>query len=285
MRRCRTRVFAAVTSFVLVHAACLTPGCRHEGSPAKLQVLCTTTFLGAVTAAIGGAAVDVHTIIPHGMCPGHFELRPGDAEALRRADLLFLHGYERFMRSLVERERTGRETAVVRVDAGGNWLVPDVQRRAARGVTEALTTHLPNRRAALERRLDAYLHDVAEAEHSLAELRASLRGTPVLCSEMISPFVRWLGLEVVDTFGRDEAMSLEALRKSLGLARQHGVRLVIENRQSSGKMGRTLGRELSVPVAVLSNFPALQAPGAGVTPYRRLVTDNADALRAAAIRK
>src|SRR6056297_188524 len=70
---------------------------QSQGGTERLRVTCTTTALSAVVQAVGGDRMEVQTIIPFGMCPGHFDLTPGEADKLRNADVILCHGFERFL--------------------------------------------------------------------------------------------------------------------------------------------------------------------------------------------
>jgi len=62
-------------------------------------------------------------------------------------------------------------------------------------------------------------------------------------------------------FQRDDDLSLRNLQDVIQKARKAGARIVVDNRQSSGKAGQTLARQLDLPLVMLSNFPEPDSDG------------------------
>ncbi|NLE53292.1 MAG: zinc ABC transporter substrate-binding protein, partial [Lentisphaerae bacterium] len=153
--------------------------CAAVAVAEPLQVLCTTTQLGAATMAIGGDAVAVTTIIPFGMCPGHFDLSPRQAEKLRQADLVLFHGYERFLTTLAA---SMPDMAIQRVDVAGNWMIPAVHRQGAIAVAALLSARGPELREHFTDRLGQYLQAIDDAVAAQAPVVAALRDRAVLCA-------------------------------------------------------------------------------------------------------
>lgn len=222
-----------------------------------LRVTCTTTHLSCVVRTIGRDHVDVTAIVPFGMCPGHFDLAPREAEALGRADLILAHGFERFLEDV----RAGHPTiAVTTVPVPGNWMVPEIHRAGAKAVADLLCASRPGLEDTFRAHLDAYLHDLDALLRQQAPEQARRQGRRVLCSVMNRDLVEALGLDVLAAFPRDEDLSARGLADIVLPARRAGIAMVIDNRQSSGKVGRTLATELGVPLVLLTNFPP-DAPG------------------------
>ncbi|MGI5922440.1 MAG: metal ABC transporter substrate-binding protein [Lentisphaeria bacterium] len=236
-----------------------------------LRVLCTTTQLGAATTAIGDNDVAVTTIIPFGVCPGHFDLSPRQAEKLRQADMVFFHGYERFLTTLAAGMP---DMAVQRVEVAGNWMIPAVHRQGASVLTELLSAKRPERREQFAARLAQYLRDIDAAVAAQAPIVAALRDRPVLCAAMNSDVVADLGCAVAGVFPRDEELSAQRLAALISTGKKAHVSLVIDNLQSGGKGGATIARELGVPLVVLTNFPTSEG-------YPATLRQNAAALQAA----
>jgi zinc transport system substrate-binding protein len=253
----------------LLCALCLACASTLHAEP--LKVLCSTSQLGAAASAVGGAAVAVTTIIPFGMCPGHFDLSPRQADKLRQADLLLYHGYERFLTALAE-GMPG--LAIQRVEISGNWMMATKHRQGASAVAAILSAQRPEQGDYFAGRLAQYLRDIDAANAAQASVIAALRGRAVLCAAMNSDVAEELGCKVVGTFPRDEELSAQALATLVATAQKERVSLVIDNLQSGGKGGPAIARELGVPIAVLSNFPAADG-------FPAALRQNAAALRSA----
>lgn len=247
-------------------------GAANQSVPIRnrLRVTCTTTLLSAVVNAVGGDRVTVHTIIPFGMCPGHFDLTPGEADKLRNADVLLYHGYEQFLKGV----EPGSKTRMVKAGVKGNWLIPTVHTQAVERVRAILTEAMPTAGALFAKRAEGYSRALTQqAERSIKSL-AAVRGTPVVCATMNRDLAEWMGCRVVAEFARDEDVSVKALHGILTEAKKSGAALVIDNMQSSGKIGRTIADELGIPFVMLSNFPDANAATADRPPCLAAVSNN-----------
>ncbi len=217
-----------------------------------VRVTVSTALIEGVAASIGGERVILVPVIPYAMCPGHFDLSPRKAAGIASSDLFLQHGFEAFARGL-NFAGGGPERVVLQV--AGNAMIPDVHRKLAEAVMEALCEVAPADADWFRLRAAEYLKLVQEAELDLQKQRDFLEGTPVLAAAMIAPFVEWTGCLVKGVFARDEAVSARELVELIRKGRRSGIRLVVENQQSMGRTGRRLAKELGVPLVILSNFP------------------------------
>ena len=267
--------FSRLTTLVLLFhlllgSSVLASAQQPAAPPARLRVTCTTTILSAVVSAVGGDRVDVHTIVPFGMCPGHFDLTPGEADKLRNTDLLLYHGFESFLKGV----EPGAKTTRVKAGVKGNWMIPTVHTQAVERVRAVLTEAMPTAGALFAERAKGYARAVTQqAEKSMKPL-AVVRGTPVICATMNRDLAEWLGCRVIAEFARDEDVSVKALHGILTEAKKAGAALVIDNMQSSGKIGRTIADELGIPFVMLSNFPDASSGTADRPPYLAALSNN-----------
>ena len=223
-----------------------------------LQVTCTTTLIESAVRAIGQDQVSTTTIVPFGMCPGHFDISPGEVRRIKGSNLFIAHGFERFLQDLVN----GDDDAIplVRVGVHENWMIPGVHIEAVERIADILSSHCPASAAFFQKNAAHYRADIRREEGRLLGKVAYLRETPVICSEMNASFIGWLGFSVVSTFPRDEDISVKGLRDIVIAAKRGGVHCVFDNLQSSGRVGKTLASELGVPLVMLSNFPGEKPP-------------------------
>ena len=221
-------------------------------APDAPLVICTTTHLSALVRTLAGDQLQVETIVPWGMCPGHFELKRGQIEKLRSAGLILRHGYEQFLAPF---ENNPDYAPLATVDVPGNWMIPAVQQRAAEQTAAILAAKFPRAAGTLCANLAAYHIRLNALEKEGLAALAGRQGQAVVCAALSADYVAWTGWRVVAEFPRDEDLSLRSLQDVLQQARQAGARLVIDNHQSSGKTGRTLARELAVPLVLISSFP------------------------------
>jgi len=212
--------------------------------------------IAAIVRDLTRGDADVKTLIPPAMCPGHFDMRPSDIEALAREAVLLVAPWQRDLPNVTELiAAAGLPAARLRtVAVQGNWMPPPVQAAAVTAIARVLDElGLADAAAGRERAATV----LAFGEGLMGNLAdAGAKGARVLCSEQQAAFVRWAGLDVVATFGRPEDLSVAAVERLVARARDSGAALVIDNLQSGdAKTGATLAREAGAVHVVLSNFP------------------------------
>ena len=236
---------------------------------ARPVVTVSTTLLGSAVAAIAGPDVEVNLLMPPDTCPGHFALSPRQALRTAESALFLTHGFEPFMRAV-----GARFTGVHReLKVDGNAMIPDVHQKLAREVHAVLADLLPERQPDLATRYDDYLATVKVLDRELRETLSALNGIPVLTALMNKDLVTWMGASVVEAFPRDEALTGSRYQDLLDRAKAGNVKLVIDNVQSSGRLGRRLADTLGVPLVLTSNFPASSSPDGYPEALRVAVAD------------
>jgi len=264
--------FAAAILFSIPVAARENPfqSASSSGRMVKTPVVCTTTHLSTIVEAVSDGRFETRTIIPFGMCPGHFDLSPGEARKLLETPLLLYHGYEQFLKGI----EFGKGTKKLQVDIKGNWMIPDLHSNAVWKITAILSGLQPVYSGEFDTRATQYVAAVKTSADSLRACLNQYRGTPVVCSGMNRDFAEWMGFRVVAEYPRDEDVSIKTMRDIIAVSHSRGVKLVLDNKQSGGKTGRTIAESIASPMVVLTNFPETDLPYSSGYPYIRTLTDN-----------
>ncbi len=226
--------------------------------------------------------VPARTLLPPDMCPGHYDMRPGDIEAVAACRLLLLQPWQKTMPNItgaiaaagIPQERV----RVVPVD--GNWMVPEKRAEAVQAMAAVLAEEFPEQKDILLARAEELAGQSRAVGRAVQARLAHVRpaSIPVLCNEQQAPFVQWAGFHVVKTFGRPEGLSVAQVDELTRHAKEEGVALVIDNMQSgSTKMGESLAQTTATVHVLLSNFPGSEP---GTETWERMVNKNTDKLLA-----
>ncbi|MGO0122500.1 metal ABC transporter substrate-binding protein [Desulfothermobacter acidiphilus] len=268
-----------VPAVVLLALTLLLAGCGTKAQKeSRLNVATGSTLIASIVEEIGKDRVAVTNIVPPGVCPGHFDLKPGDVQKLSTAQLLLYHDWEGklFSENLLKSVHNDKLVAVP-IAVQGNWMAPPMQKQAIEAISAALCQHDPSNQAFYQENARKAL---AEVEAKEKELRAKLQAANVsqvkiLCAEMQQGFLKWAGFQIVGTYGRPEDLTPQKLQELLRKGREEGVKLVVDNLQSGPDAGKGLAEELKVPHVVLSNFPGAWP---GTDTWSAAVTKNVDLL-------
>jgi len=223
-----------------------------------LKIVATTSLIGSIVQEVGADKVEVVTIIPSGMCPGHFDIRPEQVKVLEEARAILEQGIEgelfvEDILELIENEDLLRTTLGIE----GNWMIPEVHIQAVDEITQILCQVEPEYADLFESRALDYKEEISifsrQIKQEAQELRVS--EVKVVCSRMQVEFADWLGFEIVATYGRPEDFTPRELKEIIKKAKEADAELVIDNLQSGPKAGIPIADEIKGEHLVLTNFP------------------------------
>jgi len=242
------------TLTLLILLALLIPACQPQPGKRQLKVVASTALIGAIVQTVGDGKVQVTTIAPAGMCPGHFDLQPQSIAAAQEAQLLLYHGWEGWMDKLKEEIKNPAGNWIV-VQTRGNWMVPPVQKKATNELTALLIKTAPADSAFFEKNRQRYLLQIDSVASVLNTMFADKNLPRVLASEHQAEFLRWLGFRVVGTYERAEQFTAQELSRLARVMVDSAVGLVVDNLQSGPDAGKPLAEAAGVRHVTLSNFP------------------------------
>lgn len=265
-------------AIALALAAVAACGCRRQAVSAPAAVAATNSYLECVARDLLGPDTAVMRLAEPGMCPGHFDVRPSQAEALRRARVLLRFDFQRSLDAVVG-GASGSGPRVAEVRIAGGLCEPDSYLIACHQTADALVDCGLLDRAAADRRLDEIAKRVEETASRCRRQTGGLEGLPVLASAHQEAFCRWLGLNVVATFAAADLATVADVDRAVREGERFGARLVVANLPEGRRTADALAERLGAKVVVFGNFPAL---GSGQESFDDLLADNITRLAEAA---
>ena len=259
MEKFRILVISILVLSLIVSS--LLGGCKQEVT-SKLKVVTSISLIAQIVDRVSNGLVDVVNIIPPAQCPGHFDVKPSDIQQLADADLFLLAGWqgEMFSQELIDSANNPDLTVVILdipSNPQSNWMTPSVQQEATEKITAALSQVDTENSAVYQGSAGEY-KDIIEAKS--AEIKAKLTaenisGITVICSGMQAAFLDWVGLTVVNFYGRPDSLTPQVVRELVDNGREENVTLIIDNLQSGKDAGAGIAEELGCDRLILSNFP------------------------------
>jgi zinc transport system substrate-binding protein len=231
----------------------------HDGHP-SVDVVAGSSLIGNIVQDVAGGKLVTRTLIPPGVCPGHYDVQPSDIVALSNCTALFIHDYQQYFTNItgaVEAAQNPDLTVTV-LNVTGNWMIPAVQAEAVGTIAQALEQMDPENAAYYQQRAaereQAILAHGQEVEATLQQ--AGVNGVKVICADMQADFAAWAGFDVVATFGRPEDLTPAAEAQLVDEANQAGAVLIIDNLQSGSKtLGPAIEQDVEAIPVTISNFP------------------------------
>lgn len=219
----------------------------------KPVVVATTEILGDFVRKIAEDRVELVVLIPGGMCPAHYDIRPSDVAAVARAALVLHHGFEPWMENLIK--SSGSKALVVKT--GDDWNVPPNAIEQVGIVRDALEKILPQDALVVQQNALAFQKRIDElAGRLLARAQQlNVQDAKVISQAFQEKFVRWLGFNVIGTYPAPERVSAQLFLQLVQLGREQKAALVVDNLQSGVGVGARLAFEIGAINVVLTNFP------------------------------
>lgn len=256
----KLKIVMAAVGILLLLGSVLT-GCS-ESEIKGVKVVTTTSLLGQIVERIGGDKVHAVNIIPPSQCPGHFDVKPGDIQMLSDAPLFLMHGWqgEMFTDELVaSANNPDLLTVVINAKAGENvnWMAPPVQKDGVDKVVAALSQVDSENSEFYKESADKYKTEVDEkaAELQVIITETNFADIKVICNEKLTGLVRWMGLDVIKTYGRPDELTSQIIRELVDTARAEGVVLFIDNLQAGADSAVQMANEAGCEQITFTNFP------------------------------
>lgn len=251
----------------------LTLGCREDGAADRgPEVAVTNSYLECVVRDLWGEEVGVLCLASPGMCPGHFDLAPGQVRQLRNGRLLLRFDFQQGVAErLVRLCESGLDVQSVTPPAG--LCVPDTYFAVCRQVCQVLSQAYPEMADRFADRLGSIQGRLTALSLELREslVASGIAGAVVLASNHQAEFARWLGLEPIATFVGSDTETIANLDHCLRQSAGRDVRFVIANRQEGAALAQAVADRCRARAVVFSNFPEVCEPGAG---FDGLLRDN-----------
>lgn len=274
-RRFITTFLATVTLIVLISGMGILGVLPVSSAPAeKPLIIATTAVLGDLAEQIGKDQIDVYMIVPSGMCPAHYDVRPSDIMAIRKASLIIQHGVEPWLDGLI---KAAEDTKAKRIRLKGPWNVPEGGIEKIKGIAQALVEISPQNGDYFRKNAESLQADVEKLAQELKQAaeNAKVGETNVITMEWQREFVEWLGFHVVATYPPPERISMKQAAELMTKGKEVGVAMVIDNLQSGTDFGARLAYELGAVHVVLTNFPGALP---GTKGYLQMLSYNANQL-------
>lgn len=255
----RRRIIIGVLVIALV-AIIVTVLVLAQHVPPSTDIMTGSSFITNIIQDVADGKLETRTFIPPGVCPGHYDVKPSDIEALANSKAFFIHNYQQNYENVTGAIKAAENPDIVItiINITGNWMTPPVQAEAVDKIAQALGEIYPENAAYYQgnatERAQVILAKGVEVKDRLLDAR--VEGVKVICAEMQAGFVGWAGFDIVATFGRPEDLSTLDRTQLVNEAKQAGAVLIIDNLQSGSEtLGASIGEDIEAIPVTISNFP------------------------------
>ncbi len=221
----------------------------------SIGIVTSTTDISSVVEVLAPDDAKVVNIVPGGMCPGHFDLSPVEANLIFLSDLILYHGYESWFKKIGELKL---DIDIVDLETDGSWMIPDVYLKGALEISNVLKKEYDSdsvRIEEIDKKYKKLKTSIDSFSFIVSGKKKSIKGLKVICNEHQKDLLEFLGAEVISSFSPGDDISLKEISEVIKVGREENVQLVVDNLQSGQKVGKTIADELKSKYIIFSNFP------------------------------
>jgi zinc transport system substrate-binding protein len=224
------------------------------------DIMAGSSLIADIIQDIADGKLTAYTLIPPGVCPGHYDVKPSDVERLANSEVLIIHNWQQNMKNISDLvEAADNPNLVIKViDVPDMPMVPEIQAETTDKIAQALCEIDPENSAYYQEkaaeRTQAILTKGEEVQDKLQA--ANVSGVKVLCVEYQAGFAEWAEFNVMATYGRPEDLSVADVEELIVEAKEAGVALVIDNLQSGATSNsESMAEDIGAIQVTISNFP------------------------------
>ncbi|OYT61726.1 MAG: hypothetical protein B6U69_03080 [Thermofilum sp. ex4484_15] len=219
-------------------------------SYSKPMIICTTTVLASIVRDLANGRVEIYAIAPPSVCPAHYDVRPSDLSKVARANLIFYHGFEPWVKEIAK--ASGSRAILIKVS--GPWNTPSSLSAKYIKMAKALAKYL---HSDFNSSLTHCLYGISKVDNYLKNfsLTHGFKGLPTVCALFQKPFLEYLGFRCIATYGPPEMVSLRTYLAIVANATKFHAVLVVDNLQSGTQLGKKIADALGIKEVALTNFP------------------------------
>lgn len=261
---------------------CALTSCKNTTEDQKQpEIAVTNSYLQCIVKDLCEDQREVFCLAPPGMCPGHFDISPGQVNTLCKCRTLLRFDFQEGIdESLSQMKEKGLKINAIRALPG--LCIPETYLAACQDVRTILSKQYPEKAGRYQQRLESIENRLENLSSELHEKikKFGLETSQVLASNHQAQFCSWLGLETIATFTGSDSETASNIQKCLEKAKEHNIRFVIANKQKGTALAEALAEHLGVKVVVFSNFPDYEQPQTYC--FDKLLKENTQALIEAA---
>jgi len=288
----------------LAFMAALLSGCGDEAG-ASADVIATTVQIGALTRAVAGDAVDVHTLLAPGVDPHDYEATADDIKRLGTANVVLRNGIglDDFLEDAIRSSGAGSVVTVtdgIEVRHGNDadehnddphvWQDPLNAKIMVDNIVAALSDAFPEQASTFQANGDAYNERLDAVD---AEIRALIDSIPPQNRKMVTDhdafgyFIDRYGLTFIGAIIPGVSSQGEASSRQIAeledTIRREGVKAIFAEGSVDPKVARQVAEDTGVRIVEDLYGDSLGEPGSGADTLDGMLLANAhkiaDALR------
>ena len=248
-----------------------------NGQAKELNIVCTNTALEDFTSNLITENATIEYIMPPGVCPAFYDTKPSDIDKVLSADIIISLGSIKMESWLSNLISYNPDIDIIECKDLGEWNIPSGAKAYVQCISNKLSTLLPELNSSIKANADIYMEKIDEKAEELQQIVETNRALEkeVICMQWQEDFLKWLGLDVIYSYGPPQGLSLQDEIDIINAASTNKIKVVIDNLQSGTDFGARVASESGASHVIFSNFPGAIP---GTDSYLDMITYNTEQL-------
>jgi zinc transport system substrate-binding protein len=104
------------------------------------DIVAGSSLIAGIAQDIADGKLEIHNLVPPGMCPGHYDVKPSDVETLANSKALIIHNWQQKMKNITGLiDAADNPDLIIKViDVADAPMVPEVQSETVGKIAQAL---------------------------------------------------------------------------------------------------------------------------------------------------
>ncbi|PKL92040.1 MAG: hypothetical protein CVV21_04645 [Candidatus Goldiibacteriota bacterium HGW-Goldbacteria-1] len=238
--------------FVLLAAVIIFSSCGDK--TAQQNVLCGTSMIASLAKDIAPGIKNT-VLIPPDACPGHFDLKPQDALAVKKAKLIIIHPYQQALAQAIKKINKKARVEVLKASA---LTTPEGYFNGLSEMAALLNGNFPGNFEQYEKNRQAVVFSIMENVTDDQMYISCMRKKKVkaVVSAVQKDLAEYFGFVPVTLFGEAENLTANEIASIIKEGRNKSAAVILSNLNGShDTSAEIINKELKVKKAVLLNFP------------------------------
>jgi len=225
-----------------------------SGAQKKLKVAVTTSHLSSLINEICQDKIDVITILEPTICPSNNDIDAGKMKQISTSNIVLYHSWQPWAKDL-KYKIANLEILYKEFKTEGNLMIPYINIRAAEEIKSIFSILDADNKKFYESNFIKYVFKVNTLSEEITRNSGINYNKKIVCNNMISDFMKWLGFNVIAEYPKPEKISTADMAVLIRKAKKEKVICVIDNLQLGTDVGRILKKDLNLKHTAISNFP------------------------------
>jgi len=223
----------------------------------NIEIVCTNSVLADFTSNLITKNVTIDYIMPSGVCPAYYDVKPSDINKIVNADIIISFGSPSMEPWLNDLLSYNENCEIIECKDMGEWNIPTGAISYIEYIKEQLVDIIPEKNQTIIQNSENYILEINDKAEQLKSYIVSnnYSDRKIISMSWQKDFLEYFGLNVICSYAPPQSLSLRDELNITEAASDPEVCLIIDNLQSGTDFGAKVASETGAIHVIFTNFP------------------------------